>query len=50
MTFIHRVGVRFFYMDFKTQAFVSASWAQSIFECGQVLNFVKIGPRMQAVV
>ena len=50
MTFVHRVGVSFFYMDFKTRAFVSASRAQSIFECGRVLNFVKIGPRMRAVV
>ena len=40
----------FFYMDLKTRAFVRTTRAQSIFKRGQVLNFVKIGPRTQAVV
>ena len=50
MTFVHRVGVRFFFMVLRTRAFVSTSRAQSIFECGQILDFVKIGSRMRAFV
>ena len=50
MTFVHRVGGAFFCMVLRTRAFVSTLRAQSIFECGQILDFVKIGSRMRASV
>ena len=50
MTFVHRVGGAFFYLVFRTRAFVSTLRAQSIFERGQILDFVKIGSRMRAFV